>query len=73
MQLATLLIGLISATALWSGVQALNQQARDSYDRAAATFGIRTVATITADELEETQRLVEILGPWTGYDLAILG
>jgi len=27
MQLATLLIGLISATALWSGVQALNQQA----------------------------------------------
>jgi putative ABC transport system permease protein len=39
MQLATLLIGLISATALWSGVQALNQQARVSYDRAAATFG----------------------------------
>ena len=39
MQLATLLIGLISATALWSGVQALNAQARDSYDRAAATFG----------------------------------
>jgi putative ABC transport system permease protein len=39
MQLATLLIGLISATALWSGVQALNAQARSSYDRAAATFG----------------------------------
>ena len=39
MQLATLLIGLISATALWSGVQALNQQARLSYDRAAAAFG----------------------------------
>src|SRR3954470_3243360 len=39
MQLATLLVGLISATALWSGVQALNQQARDSYARAAATFG----------------------------------
>jgi putative ABC transport system permease protein len=39
MQLATLLIGLISATTLWSGVQALNQQARSSYDRAAATFG----------------------------------
>ena len=37
--MATLLIGLISATALWSGVQALNQQARTSYDRAAATFG----------------------------------
>ncbi len=39
MQLATLLVGLISATALWSGVQALNQQARNSYDRAAAAFG----------------------------------
>jgi putative ABC transport system permease protein len=39
MQLATLLIGLISATALWSCVQALNQQARESYDRAAAVFG----------------------------------
>jgi len=39
MQLATLLIGLVSATALWSGVQALNLQARASYDRAAATFG----------------------------------
>ncbi|MBN9586987.1 MAG: ABC transporter permease [Afipia sp. 62-7] len=39
MQLATLLVGLISATALWSGVQALNSQARNSYDRAASTFG----------------------------------
>lgn len=39
MQFATLLIGLIAATALWSGVQALNQQARTSYDRAAAAFG----------------------------------
>ena len=33
MQLATLLIGLISATALWSGVQALNQQARELRSR----------------------------------------
>jgi len=48
MQLATLLIGLISATALWSGVQALNQQARDSYDRAAATFGGGKVATLVS-------------------------
>jgi putative ABC transport system permease protein len=47
MQLATLLIGLISATALWSGVQALNQQARNSYDRAAAAFGgARTAALV---------------------------
>src|SRR5580658_7722636 len=48
MQLATLLVGLISATALWSGVQALNQQARSSYDRAAAIFGgARTPALIS--------------------------
>ena len=38
--LATLFIGLAVATALWSGVQALNQQARRSYDRATALFGI---------------------------------
>ena len=50
MQLATLLIGLISATALWSGVQALNQQARNSYDRAAATFGgARTAMLVGRD------------------------
>lgn len=30
--------GLLLATALWSGVQALNAQARDSYDRAAGLF-----------------------------------
>lgn len=48
MQLATLLIGLISATALWSGVQALNQQARTSYDRAAATFGGTRTAMLVA-------------------------
>ncbi len=39
MQLATLLVGLMAATALWSGVQAINAQARASYDRAAAAFG----------------------------------
>ena len=39
MQLATLLVGLMAATALWSGVQAINAQARTSYDRAAASFG----------------------------------
>ena len=36
--LATLLLGLAIATALWSGVQALNAQARRSYDSAAAAF-----------------------------------
>jgi putative ABC transport system permease protein len=58
MQLATLLIGLISATALWSGVQALNQQARSSYDRAAATFGgARTAALVGRNGLPFAQQL----------------
>ncbi|MGY3237245.1 hypothetical protein ACVMAJ_004135 [Bradyrhizobium sp. USDA 4448] len=48
MQFATLLIGLIAATALWSGVQAINQQARTAYDRAAATFGGVRTATLVA-------------------------
>src|SRR3954447_9439794 len=58
MQLATLLIGLISATALWSGVQALNQQARTSYDRAAATFGgTRTAMLVGRDTPTFPQKL----------------
>ena len=58
MQLATLLIGLISATALWSGVQALNQQARLSYDRAAATFGgARTAMLVGRDGATFPQQL----------------
>jgi putative ABC transport system permease protein len=58
MQLATLLVGLISATALWSGVQALNQQARISYDRAAATFGgTRTAMLVGRDGATFPQQL----------------
>src|SRR4051812_30404433 len=58
MQLATLLIGLIAATALWSGVQALNQQARSSYDRAAAVFGgARTAMLVASNEVAIPQKL----------------
>ncbi len=58
MQLATLLIGLISATALWSGVQAINQQARNAYDRAAATFGgVRTASLVAPDAATFPQEL----------------
>ena len=39
LQLFTLLAGLALATALWSGVQAINAQARASYEAAAATLG----------------------------------
>ncbi|MBJ3763452.1 FtsX-like permease family protein [Maribius pontilimi] len=37
-QLVTLMLGLATATALWSGVQAINAEARASYDRAARTL-----------------------------------
>ncbi|MGV7212759.1 ABC transporter permease [Bradyrhizobium sp. UFLA05-112] len=58
MQLATLLIGLIAATALWSGVQAINQQARNAYDRAAATFGgVRTPMLVAPDAATFSQDL----------------
>ena len=38
-QLFAYLAGLALATALWSGVQAINAEARASYDAAAATLG----------------------------------
>ncbi|MEM6310750.1 MAG: FtsX-like permease family protein [Pseudomonadota bacterium] len=39
LQLVALVAGLALATALWSGVQAINAEARSSYDAAASTLG----------------------------------
>ena len=67
MQLATLLIGLMAATALWSGVQAINAQARTSYDRAAAAFGGgRTPMLVPANDVTVPQSLFAELrrGGW---------
>ena len=50
LQLLALLVGLAAATALWSGVQALNAQARDSYARAASAFsGAQAPALVPLD------------------------
>ena len=49
MQLFTLVVGLSLATALWSGVQAVNAEARASYDAAAATLGEGQFAQMTSD------------------------
>jgi putative ABC transport system permease protein len=46
-ELATLVVGLALATALWSGVQALNAEARASYDRAAGLVGGDVLAQVT--------------------------
>ncbi len=48
LELATLLLGLAVATALWSGVQALNAQARASYAAAEAVLGGAEVARVEA-------------------------
>ncbi|MCL5777018.1 FtsX-like permease family protein [Limibaculum sp. FT325] len=55
-QLATLLLGLAIATALWSGVEALNEQARASYDRAARAFqgaGMPALVAAEGGDLDE--------------------
>ena len=49
-QLATLVIGLSLATALWTSVQAINAEARASYDQASATLGGGRLIVLTADE-----------------------
>ncbi|ODM44318.1 FtsX-like permease family protein [Cereibacter johrii] len=49
LQLAMLLLGLALATALWSGVQAINAEARASYAEAAATLGQDRLSRIAAD------------------------
>lgn len=46
--LGALLVGLAIATALWSGVQALNQQARRSYDSASAVFGLGAARSLVS-------------------------
>lgn len=47
-QLVALAVGLAAATALWTGVQALNAEARRSYDQAAGLLGGERVAALTA-------------------------
>ncbi len=49
LQLAMLLLGLALATALWSGVQAINAEARASYAQAAATLGQDRLSRIAAE------------------------
>ncbi len=48
LQLVTLLVGLALATGLWTGVQAINSEARSSYDRAASVLGQDTLERLEA-------------------------
>ncbi|MCH2078468.1 MAG: FtsX-like permease family protein [Rhodobacteraceae bacterium] len=49
LQLIALLFGLAAATALWTGVQAINQEARSSYDAAASALGQGTEQRLTGE------------------------
>jgi len=40
--------------------------------RKAASFGVRPVGTITVIRLVEAQMLLEAMGPWVGYNVALL-
>ncbi len=56
LQLAMLLLGLALATALWSGVQAINTEARAAYASAAGTLGQDRLARLvpaTGDTLDQ--------------------
>jgi len=48
LQLAMLLLGLALATALWSGVQAINAEARAAYEQAARVLGADRLARVVA-------------------------
>ena len=85
-QLAMLLVGLSLATALWSGVQAINAEARASYDRAANVLGLDGLPRLTmADgsavplarygDLRRAGWPVSpvIEGPLPGSDLRLIG
>lgn len=50
MQLLTLVLGLALATALWCGVQAINAEARASYDAAADALGEGTLTQLLPPE-----------------------
>jgi len=50
LQLIVVIVGLALATGLWTGVQAINAEARTSYDRAANALGQTQFAQITRND-----------------------
>lgn len=70
-QLATLLAGLALSTALWSGVQAINAEARASYAQASDVVGTADVARVlrrdgaafSVDEFAALRRLGWLVSP----------
>jgi putative ABC transport system permease protein len=59
-QLVTLVVGLSLATALWSGVKAINAEATASYDQAAATLGQDQLAQIVRADAERMDQQIYV-------------
>ncbi len=70
LQLITLLAGLALGTALWSGVQAINAEARASYDAAAATLGGGSYGQITAGQGEAIPQATYIALRRAGWNVS---
>ncbi len=81
LQLFTLVAGLALATALWSGVQAVNVEARASYDAAAETLGEaqydqlrpRSGGTIPQDRYVALRRAGWLVAPVLEGEFAVNG
>jgi len=59
-QFLTLVLGLALATALWSGVQAINAEARKSYDDAASVLGGETTLSDKAGKVISNETFVAL-------------
>lgn len=70
LQLFTLVAGLALATALWSGVQAINAEARASYDAAAATLGEARYAQITREDAGPIDRATYVALRRAGWQVS---
>ncbi|MEC7669369.1 MAG: ABC transporter permease, partial [Pseudomonadota bacterium] len=68
-QFVTLFLGLALATALWSGVQSINAQARASYDDAAGSIGQRgydklvSETGVSLDDFVQLRRMGYLVSP----------
>ncbi|MEX5728128.1 putative ABC transport system permease protein [Rhodovulum iodosum] len=70
MQLGSLLLGLALATALWSGVQAINAEARASYDRAAGVLAQDRLEQLVPTDGQRFSQEVYVALRRAGWDIS---
>jgi putative ABC transport system permease protein len=69
-QLVTLILGLSLATALWSGVKAINAEADASYEQAAATLGQDQLATLVRNDSERMDQRIYVVLRRAGWQVS---